>query len=168
MQIQLCAPFGRACDKASAIPGKPQLLGLLDFIVEKREEKRLFIIAADNIGYFSKHEQHIRSPLGQIGCYGGCSAGITVVGIDSVGNVRGCEALYDERFIEGNIREKSLTDIWNSEDAFSFNRELDLSMINDKCASCDVRNICLGGCRSMNYFSHGNIYESLLCVRTQE
>lgn len=164
-QIQLCAPFGRACDKASSIPNATQLLKLLDFIVEKRESLQLFIIVGDNLGYFTRHEPYIRSPLGRKGCFGGCSAGIKTIGIDSIGNVRGCEALYDERFIEGNIRERSLKDIWTSEYAFSFNRKLDLSMLSGKCASCDVRNICLGGCRSMNYFSHGNLYESLFCVK---
>jgi radical SAM protein with 4Fe4S-binding SPASM domain len=164
-QIQLCAPFGRACDKASSIPKETKLSKLLDFVVEKREAKQMFILVGDNIGYFTQHEPYIRSPLGKRGCFGGCSAGLITIGIDSIGNVRGCEALYDERFIEGNIREKSLKDIWNSEDAFSFNRKIDLSMLSGKCASCDVRNICLGGCRSINYFSHGKLYESLFCIK---
>ena len=164
-QIQLCAPFGRACDKASSIPTETQLLKLLEFIVEKRESMQMFIVAGDNLGYLTPQEPNIRSPLRKKGCFGGCSAGIQTIGIDSVGNVRGCEALYDARFIEGNIREKSLKDIWNGENAFSYNRELDLSILSGKCASCDVRQICFGGCRSMNYFSHGKLYESLFCIR---
>jgi len=164
-QIQLCAPFGRACDKASRIPTKSQLVKLLDFIVQKRETEKRFIVAADNIGYFSHHEHHIRSPLGLKGCYGGCSAGIRTVGIDSVGNIRGCEALYDECFIEGNVRNTPLSNIWNSEETFRYNRRFDESMLTGACASCNVRNICTGGCRSINYFSHGNLYESLHCVR---
>lgn len=164
-QIQLCAPFGRACDKASSIPGKAQLLKLLDFIEEKRKSMKMFIVVGDNLGYFTQHEQNIRSPLGKKGRFGGCSAGIHTVGIDSIGNVRGCEALYDERFIEGSIRDKPLMEIWNSEDAFSYNRSFDLSMLSGKCAACNVQGICLGGCRSMNYFSHGKLYESLHCVK---
>ena len=55
--------------------------------------------AADNIGYFTDDEPYIRGISGS--AFPGCAAGLSVIGIDSVGNVRGCESMYDERFIEG-------------------------------------------------------------------
>ena len=164
-QIQLCAPFGRACDMASSVPDGQKILKLLDFVVEKRNSMRFLILAADNLGYFTEHESSIRSPLDRKGRFAGCTAGIQVIGIDSVGNVRGCEALYDERFIEGNVRDASIVDIWNSGDSFTYNRKFDLSMLGGKCSSCDLGSLCQGGCRSMNYFSHGKLYESILCAK---
>ena len=164
-QVQLCAPFGRACDKASPLPDERQILNLLDFVVEKRGSMRFLILAADNLGYFTEHESCIRSPLGGTGRFPGCTAGTQVIGIDSVGNVRGCEALYDDRFIEGNVRDVSVVDIWNSSGSFAYNRKFDLSMLGGKCSSCDLGSLCKGGCRSMNYFSHGKMHESIICVK---
>jgi len=164
-QIQMCAPFGRADDKSFLQPTERQLLHLLDFVVKKRDEEQMFIVVGDNLGYFTRHEQDIRSPLEKKGRFGGCSAGLKILGIDSIGNVRGCEALYDERFIEGNIRDKPLKDIWNDKNAFSYNRNFDTSLLSGKCAACDVNHLCSGGCRSMNYFCNGKLYESSICVR---
>lgn len=31
--------------------------------------------------------------------------------------------MYDKSFIEGNLRERSLYEIWNDKDAFSYNRK---------------------------------------------
>jgi len=45
----------------------------------------------------------------------GCQAGLKVVGIDRVGNVKGCESQYSDTFIEGNLRKELLEDIWNKE-----------------------------------------------------
>lgn len=63
-------------------------------------------------------EPHLRMPLGKTGCFTGCNAGLNTIGIDSVGNVRGCESLYGEEFIEGNVRTRKLKEIWNDTEAF--------------------------------------------------
>ena len=94
-----------------------------------------------------------------------CSAGLSTLGIDSVGNVRGCESLYDERFIEGNLRQRSLREIWEDESAFSYNRRFEPRMLTGKCASCEMGEYCGGGCRSYNFFAGGKLYESPLCPR---
>ncbi len=95
----------------------------------------------------------------------GCSAGLDAIGIDSVGNVRGCEAMYDSRFIEGNLRKKSLREIWESPDAFAYNRKFRAEMLTGACGSCPYGSRCAGGCRSYNYFTHGKLYESFNCAR---
>lgn len=97
--------------------------------------------------------------------YLGCQAGLTNIGIDSVGNVRGCESMYDESFIEGNLREKSLYEIWNDPDAFSYNRKFTMNQLTGKCKDCEYGCKCAGGCRSYNYFTHGKMYDSLFCAR---
>ena len=77
----------------------------------------------------------------------GCGAGITSIGIDSVGNVRGCESMYDERFNEGNLREKSLRDIWEDPEAFKYNRGFTGELLSGACKNCEKGMFCAGGCR---------------------
>ncbi len=45
-----------------------------------------------------------------------------MIGIDSVGNVKGCESLYSDEFIEGNLRLQSLAEIWYGVENFAYNR----------------------------------------------
>jgi MoaA/NifB/PqqE/SkfB family radical SAM enzyme len=84
---------------------------------------KMNIYAADDIGYYDENEIHLRNKFGQISYWPGCQAGLTVVGIDSNGNVKGCESLYADDFIEGNVREESLSAIWHYADNFSYNRQ---------------------------------------------
>ena len=84
-----------------------------------------------------------------------------------MGNVRGCESLYDEVFIEGNLRERPLRDIWEDENAFAYNRRFTPDRLTGKCGSCELGELCAGGCRSHNYFAGGKLYENRLCVREQ-
>ena len=100
--------------------------------------------------YFTEEEGYIRGVKSGDAYFRGCSAGISSIGIDSVGNVRGCESMYDDCFIEGNVRERSLADIWNDENAFAYNRKYKPSMLTGRCASCDKKAACAAGCRSYN------------------
>jgi len=93
----------------------------------------------------------------------GCMAGLQVIGIDSVGNVRGCQSLYSDKFIEGNLRNESLASIWNKENAFAYNRNFKPEMLRGKCGTCDQSSQCAGGCRQLSYFISGSCYESIYC-----
>ncbi len=121
------------------------------------------IYAGDDIGYFDKNEFYIRSLPGTISAWNGCKAGIRVVGIDSVGNVKGCESIYSEKFIEGNLRHESFEEIWTKDGNFAYNRNFDVSMLAGACAGCDKGHICRGGCRGSSYFNSGSLFESRYC-----
>ena len=160
-QIQACSPMGNA--GKNAVDVRFDAREVLRFVARVNGTVPFYIGVADNVGYYTPEEGRAR---GRTGVYfEGCGAGLTGVGIDSVGNVRGCESMYDERFNEGNLRERSLYDIWTDPDAFAYNRKFDPSMLTGKCASCPHGQICAGGCRSYNYFSTGKLYENPLCAR---
>ena len=131
-QLQACSPMGNA--GAGALDTRFDPLAVLRFVASEAPRSPFAILAADNIGYFTPEETAVRGGKGL--CFGGCSAGLSTLGIDSAGNVRGCESLYDERFIEGNLRQRSLREIWEDEDAFSYNRRFEPRMLTGKCASC--------------------------------
>jgi radical SAM protein with 4Fe4S-binding SPASM domain len=167
-QLQLVSAMGGAAGRPDLLVGPRQVRRLTEFIREKNRERRLLVLAADSIGYFDDNEAYIRGNDSPICCWSGCKAGITSVFIDSVGNVKGCGALYADDFIEGNVRARPLTDIWNATDAFSYNRRFTTDVLAGTCRHCDVGDVCRGGCRSSNYFATGSLYSSAFCCRPHE
>ncbi|MBQ4289627.1 MAG: radical SAM protein [Clostridia bacterium] len=159
-QIQACSPMGNA--GKNRLDVRFDAREVLRFVRKTAESAPFIVGVADNIGYYTPEEGYNRGKRGY--CYKGCSAGLTTLGIDSVGNVRGCESLYDERFNEGNLRERSLLEIWTDDNAFAYNRKFNPSLLSGKCASCPHGEVCAGGCRSYDYFSIGKLYENPLCA----
>ena len=162
-QLQACTPMGNASG------GKPDhrfsFRDVMDFIDNNADSVPFLMGMADNMGYFTEADGRLRGNRSGRAFFPGCSAGISSVGIDSVGNVRGCESLYDDRFIEGNLREQSLRSIWEDPDNFAYNRKFTQELLTGKCAGCPFGRYCAGGCRSYNYFVHGKLYESPCCAR---
>lgn len=158
-QLQACSPMGNAKD------GGPDHEfdhgAVIDFVLRHEGSAPFLLGTADNIGYYTEGEERTRGG----GCFTGCRAGLTSIGIDSVGNVRGCESMYDSAFTEGNLRERSLKSIWEDPEAFAYNRKFNKSLLTGRCASCEMGGRCAGGCRSYNYFVHGKLYESKYCAR---
>ena len=159
-QLQACSPMGNA---ASGIDWRFRASDVVRFIAENRETAPFAMGIADNIGYFTPEEGSLRGR--ENAPFPGCSAGLTALGIDSVGNVRGCESMYDERFIEGNLRSRSLREIWEDPDSFAYNRQFTPEKLTGTCAECEKGPYCAGGCRSFNYFVHGKLYEAPRCAR---
>ena len=162
-QLQACSPMGNAAK--SGIDYRFDFAEVIRFVKENAGRYPFAIGIADNIGYFTPEEGSLRGNLSGRAYFKGCSAGLSAIGIDSVGNVRGCEPLYDEKFNEGNLRERSLRSIWKDPDAFSYNRKFSKELLSGKCAECAVGEYCAGGCRSYNHFVHGKLYESPFCAK---
>lgn len=162
-QIQIVNPMGNMADKRNLILDPAKVPLITKFIREKREEKKIAIYAGDDIGYFDENEPYLRGPPGTVCEWSGCQAGLRVVGIDSIGNVKGCESLYSDEFIEGNLREESLSEIWFKEGNFAYNRNFDVSMLTGSCKDCDKGAICRGGCRGSCYFTTNSKFENLYC-----
>lgn len=49
----------------------------------------------------------------------------------------------ESRFVEGNLRAKSLRDIWRRADAFAYNRRFNVEQLG---GFCRFRDVCRGGC----------------------
>lgn len=160
-QMQLCSPMGNAKNQENFLISSYDVLYITNFIREKNQENKILIVAGDNIGYFDQNEKYIRGfPDTQ---FPGCQAGLYVIGIDSVGNVKGCLSLYDDRFIEGNLQNESLKEIWTKPNAFYYNRNFKMSDLKGKCSNCDKGSLCRGGCKQLSYFTTGNMCESIYC-----
>lgn len=162
-QLQACSPMGNVSQ--NKIPYQFDAQKVIRFVEEYASDAPFRLGVADNIGYYTESEGYLRGNLSEKACFRGCGAGLTSIGIDSIGNVHGCEAMYDDSFIEGNIRTSTLREIWERPDAFRYNRGFQPELLTGKCRECAYGRVCAGGCRSYNYFAHGKLYESPLCVR---
>ena len=162
-QLQACSPMGNASEGGVDFRFDPRIP--IGFVEKHLYDSPFPIGVADNIGYFTEKEGYLRGNKSGRAYYTGCRAGLSSIGIDSVGNVRGCESMYDERFNEGNLREKSLREIWEAPGAFAYNRGFDRSMLTGACAGCEYGPWCAGGCRSYNWFVHEKLYEAPFCAR---
>ena len=120
-QIQIVTPMGNMANKKDVLLDPVKVPLITRFIREKRNEQMIRIYAADDIGYFDENELYLRNRPGTICAWSGCQAGMRVIGIDSIGNVKGCESLYSNEFIEGNLREESLSQIWFKKGNFAYN-----------------------------------------------
>lgn len=163
-QIQACSPMGNA--GLNRVDVRFDMQSVIGFIAAHEHTQPFYICAADSIGYYSPQEPHIRGPFSD--GYKGCAAGVASIGIDSVGNVRGCESMMDPCFIEGNLREKSLAEIWMAPGAFAYNRLFSPALLTGGCAGCSRGERCAGGCRAYNWFMHGKLHEAPACARRNE
>ena len=161
-QLQACSPMGNAAELGTDYRID---FGRVIRFVEDHMDAPFAIGIADNIGYFTESEGSLRGNRSGHAFFRGCKAGLESIGIDSVGNVRGCESMYDEAFNEGNIRKRTLRDIWEDPDSFSYNRHFTPDLLTGACASSEYGSRCAAGCRSYNYFTGGKLYESKHCAK---
>lgn len=89
-----------------------------------------------------------------------CQAGLRACSIAYNGDVYGCDLMMNiPEFCAGNIRNRTLIDIWNNSQVFKKLREMECSDFKGKCANC--KHIwCGGGCRSTAYNCTGDILGS--------
>jgi radical SAM protein with 4Fe4S-binding SPASM domain len=143
-QIQMASPFGRFKKKDALSLREFYSLGLFVASLKmKHSVKDLPVAGAHDFGYYSSVIPNV-----QLDKWRGCQAGITNLGIQSNGNIKGCLALSDD-FIEGNVRERSLVDIWNDTRCFAYNRHFKESSLSGFCRTCPHSVVCRGGCRSI-------------------
>ena len=158
-QIQVAAPFGRFKKELMLSEREYYAVGLFIAHLRKNYSKEeMPVIGAHSFGYYSK-----RIPcLGLYPEWKGCVAGLSLLGVQSNGNIKGCLALPDD-FVEGNIRERSLVDIWEDPKTFIYNRDFSLDKLGDLCKGCPHGEVCRGGCNSMSVTATGKVFNTPLC-----
>lgn len=158
-QLQLGNPAGAMGEHRDLVIEPEALLSLVPEIAQLRSEGGSpEICPGDNIGYFGACEKSLRDRGAMVDVWIGCRAGCHVIGIESDGNIKGCLSLPSSRhendaFLEGNVRDSSLREIWHRPGAFAFNREFTEDRLDRFCGVCRYRDICRGGC-SWTAWSH--------------
>jgi radical SAM protein with 4Fe4S-binding SPASM domain len=152
-QVQLATPAGNMGEHRDLLLPPEDLLWLVPQIAElcliPCPEFEIYV--GHNIGYFGNPESALRAADVALPFWLGCRAGCQVIGIESGGDVKGCLSLPssvhgEHRFVEGNVREKSLREIWCRPDAFAYNRLFRVEQLGGFCRVCRFRDVCRGGC----------------------
>jgi radical SAM protein with 4Fe4S-binding SPASM domain len=151
-QVQIGTPTGNLADHPELVIEPATLLALVPRIASWcRDGRRPRLYPGHNVGYFGEPEESLRDPRDVVPCWTGCTAGLSVVGIESDGGIKGCLSLPSSRndetaFLEGNVREQPLAEIWSRPGAFAYNRGFTVAQLGGFCRSCDYGEICRGGC----------------------
>ncbi len=165
-RLQLGSPMGSLEQHPELMLDPNDLPVIVDFVVDAKQRWRTAISVGDNIGYYSHHEEALRTTPNRDGFnfWCGCSAGCLTIGIEANGNVKGCLSLQSDDFVEGNIRESSLADLWHRPGAFAYTRGFDTANLKGYCHGCDLGEICCGGCTFMAYGATGSAHDNPFCI----
>ncbi len=121
--------------------------------------KELPVIGAHDIGYNSA----LLRNTSLFKKWPGCQAGISVLGIRSNGDILGCLAINDDRFVEGNARKIKIKDLWNSPSAFKYTRQFKKEDAGENCLKCPHVMECKGGCNEVSLMKTGKMHNDPQC-----
>lgn len=171
-QVQLGLPMGNMQTKTDWLLQPAQMEEIIQFCYETAKEGRIKICPADCIGYYTKKEMEIKKIFyhtDHASLWDGCNAGIRGFGILHNGDILGCTSIRDRQYIEGNIRERSLREIWEDEENFKWRREMTKDKLSENCRNCAYGSKCLGGCPNTRLTINGDIYsENQYCAYNQK
>jgi radical SAM protein with 4Fe4S-binding SPASM domain len=168
-QVQLGTDMGNMSDHPDLLASPRDMVDVERKLTALIGRSPIRVEVAHSIGYFGPYENVLRRPMGQ-DCFKGCPAGIRVIGIESNGNVKGCLSImagYNEQgadFVEGNIRQERLADIWFRPGAFAYNRGFAIEDLEGFCRECPQAARCRGGCMATKVASGGGV-DNPMCVR---
>jgi radical SAM protein with 4Fe4S-binding SPASM domain len=158
-QLQIAAPEGRFPRRLALSKEEFYATGMFIASIQKKYTKNeLPVIGAHCFGYHS-------NTLPCLGLYPewiGCQAGISILSIRSNGDITGCLSISD-KYIEGNIRNRSIIDIWNDPDSFSYNRKFDVKDLGENCKGCKFGVSCKGGCMGLSRSFTDNPHNDPYC-----
>ncbi len=160
-QLQVAQPFGNF-DREKMI-SKEEFYSSALFIAKhgiKGDFESFPVVGAHCFGYHSDILPGCR--------WYGCEAGVRSIGIVSNGDIVGCLSMGQNQFVEGNVRDVSLKEIWESDDSFEYNRKFKSKDLGPNCEGCKYGDECQGGCNSMSHTITGELNNNPYCFHKIE
>jgi radical SAM protein with 4Fe4S-binding SPASM domain len=160
-QIQTAMPFGNFSRELTLSPEEFYATAL--FIAKeglRDRSDRMRIAGAHCYGYFSKAMPG--------STWNGCTAGRSTMGMTSDGGVVGCLSMGNDRYVEGNVRDRHLSDIWNDDRSFAYTRQFKEGDLGGNCAGCRHGLKCGGGCNSVSLALTDRFHNDPYCFRSIE
>jgi radical SAM protein with 4Fe4S-binding SPASM domain len=158
-RIQMTTATGRMKEHGELVMSLDNYPRFIDKILELKEDKRIDIDVGENIGYFGCKGTALLDGHP----YWGCFAGTRGIGIESNGDIKGCLSMPEE-FVEGNVRDRSLTEIWNDPDAFAYNRKFTRDSAGGFCHDCKYLPMCRAGCATTAVSASGSRGDNPYCI----
>lgn len=164
-QFQIGVPMGNLTEWPHAVIDVSQIEPILDFAFRVMKESSVKPCLADCLGYYTTSSVGLLKEIAGSGYnWRGCQAGKSSIGILHDGSINGCTAIRDSAFVEGNVRETPLSEIWNRPGAFAWNRQRKREDLSGFCRKCRYGGICLGGCTSLKLATTGTLSENHYCA----
>ncbi|MCC5666365.1 nif11-class peptide radical SAM maturase 3 [Nostoc sp. CHAB 5784] len=151
-QIQLTVPMGNAADNSEILLQPYELLDVYPMIArvaQRAKREGVQVQPGNNIGYYGPYERLLRGGDAW-SFWQGCSAGLSAIGIEADGAIKGCPSLPTTAYTGGNIRDYSLRTIIEETEELRFNLGADTpkgtSHLWGFCKTCEFAQLCRGGC----------------------
>lgn len=147
-QVQLTVAMGRAADEPNVLLEPYQVLEVFPMLARIKkiaDEYKVRIWPGNNIGYFGPYESMLKGTMPR-GHMASCGAGRSTLGIEANGDIKGCPSLPTSDYVGGNIRERSLKDIWEQAPALRFTRDRTVEDLWGYCRTCYYNDTCRAGC----------------------
>ncbi|BAZ05414.1 nif11-class peptide radical SAM maturase 3 [Calothrix sp. NIES-3974] len=154
-QIQLTVPMGNAADNADILLQPYELLDIypmLARVVSRAYQEGVQVQAGNNIGYYGPYERLLRGrgKEHEFSFWQGCGAGLSTLGIEADGAIKGCPSLPTTAYTGGNIRDRSLHDIIANSSELRMNLGAGtpegVQHLWGFCQTCEYAELCRGGC----------------------
>lgn len=148
-QLQIGSPYGRMQENISLSDLEYYVTGMLLACYQRRVPcSKLDITGMHDFGFYSDVIPDSVNVYNNN--WHGCPAGKYVMGIRSNGKVLGCLSIYNDDYIDGDLREKSVKDIWEQEDFCSWNSRFNrVKNLTGVCKDCPYAVSCCAGCSSI-------------------
>ena len=174
--VQLAHRTGRLASVDGGAPDGPrpiriaELPRVAEFIVERADDPVLQPAAFNSVGYLSKQEPVIRSsgrPRRRLPVWRGCHCGLTTIGIEPDGGVKGCANQVGAPFVVGNIRQEPLRAIFEDRARWHWLDPLPEQM-RGECRGCALAKVCHAGCTTLALSASGELFDQPYCLRALE
>ncbi|MEO1376828.1 MAG: nif11-class peptide radical SAM maturase 3 [Cyanobacteria bacterium J06635_10] len=151
-QIQLTVPMGNAADNSNILLQPYELLDVYPMIArvaQRALQEGVQVQPGNNIGYYGPYERLLRGGDAW-SFWQGCSAGLSTLGIEADGAIKGCPSLPTSAYTGGNIRDYSLRTIIEETEELRFNLGAGTPKGTEHlwgfCKTCEFAELCRGGC----------------------
>jgi radical SAM protein with 4Fe4S-binding SPASM domain len=118
-------------------------------IAERAAADGIRLYAANNLGYHGPYERLLRSPYGDQSWHG-CQAGLSTIGIEADGAIKGCPSLPTADYTGGTVLKQRIAEILATAPEMTFNLLDEQSTARDQswgfCHTCIHADTCRGGC----------------------
>ncbi len=162
-RIQMTTATGRMKEVANYVLTIDKFPQFIDKLLELKKDEHIGIDVGENIGFYGCKGYELRDGDPTFGCF----AGTRVAGIESNGDVKGCLSM-PEQFVEGNIRKRSFTEIWNDPNFASYNRKFTRDTADGFCYDCKYLPLCRGGCATTSVSATGSRANNPFCTYRME
>jgi len=120
----------------------------------------------NSIGYLSREEPTLR-PAGRkvpVPYWKGCRCGVSSVGIEPDGGIKGCANQVGAPFVVGSVRDEPLRAIWDDRTRWHWLQPSPERMTG-ACEGCALARVCGAGCTALSHAATGELFNNPYCLR---